>query len=127
MSDDIGQMSRPALIARIGTLQAEIATGQDELLKVRMMSAVKLDVIRLLAFQMNRDPTPDPRLIVPKDPAARKLIAMELEAAANHLIQNAESMKRSANTLRLGDDDTKKKGEDDVSPNVATGDSDPAG
>lgn len=124
MSDDIMQMSKPALIARIGMLQATIATHQEELLRSNMMSAVKLDVIRLLAFQMNREPKPDPRLIAPTDPSARKLIAMELEATAKHLVKTAASMTNSAKTLRLHDE---KKGGGDVSPDVATSDSDSAG
>lgn len=74
------------------TLQAELlearrALGaiQAELFKTQIVAATRLDVIRLLGFCANRTYIPDLPGVLPKEPEARALLALEVQELAEEL------------------------------------------
>ena len=72
--EHLDQMSKPALIVELAEREKKIAELQTEVMKAQLVGAVRLDVIRLLGFLANRDPAPNPKLIVPESKEARNII-----------------------------------------------------
>ncbi len=75
---------------------------QDEVIKAQLVAAVRLDVIRLLGFIMNRDPAPEIDSIVPKEPQVRAVMAHELMSLATHLRERADGFTSQAKKMLSG-------------------------
>lgn len=101
--ENLSTLSRPALAAEVVSLRQQMALVRSEAVKSQLIAATRLDVIRLLGFIANRDPTPDPMIVAPQSPEVRKIMAMELQGLAKHLRERAIEMERVAEKLTAED------------------------
>ena len=92
-------LTKQDLVSKILNLQNSMTKLQNEMLKTQIIAATRLDVIRLLGFIMNRDPSPDPMLASPAVPEVKKIMASELVDLAAHLRIRADEFEKVSKRL----------------------------
>lgn len=97
---NLAQMSKNALAAEVLAQRGQMKELRGEILKQQIIAATRLDVIRLLGFIANRDPSPDPMAITPNEPQVKRVMAGELDNLAAHLRERADEMERVAGIMR---------------------------
>ena len=98
----LGQLSKPAIISELLNCRRRLEEAEAAVMAVNLISATRLDCLRMVAMQMNREPAPDPRIIVPEGDVERKLLARELRHLAEHLREQADGFAQSASTIDPG-------------------------
>jgi len=96
-SMNLHSLSKQGLVQMVVGLQASIKQLQTDLLRCQVMAATRLDVIRLLGYIMNRDPSPDPvqlSMVTPMVPEVKKIMAGELNDLAVHLRTRADEFEK---------------------------------
>lgn len=94
---NLHSLSKQGLVQMVVGLQASIKQLQTDLLRCQVMAATRLDVIRLLGYIMNRDPSPDPvqlSMVTPMVPEVKKIMAGELNDLAVHLRTRADEFEK---------------------------------
>lgn len=81
-------LNKQGLVQMIIELQSSMKKLQTDMLRCQVIAATRLDVIRLLGYIMNRDPSPDPiqlSMVTPMVPEVKRIMAGELKDLAVHL------------------------------------------
>lgn len=111
-SQRLSSLNKQELVSKILQLQSSITKLQKEMLSAQIIAATRLDVIRLLGFIMNRDPSPDPTLASPAVPEVKRIVAGELRDLAIHLRGRADEFDKVSERLLVdieGDTDKQVK------------------
>ena len=81
---------------------------QGEVIKGQLVGAIRLDIIRLLGFTMNREPVPGvDTALLPDDSGVRAVMAHELRDLGAHLRDQAEKLLVRADELQAKEDSAK--------------------
>ena len=99
---DLGQLSKPAIISELLDCRRRMREAETAVILANLVASTRLDCLRMVAMQMNRDPAPDPGLIVPEGAAERRLLAKELRELAEHLHEQADNFVQSASIIDPG-------------------------
>lgn len=95
-SVQLGQLSKPAIISELLDCRRRLAEVEAAAMATGLVASTRLDCLRMVAMQMNRDPAPPASMIVPEGEAERRLLAKELRSLAEHIREQADGFTQSA-------------------------------
>lgn len=112
-NQNLFSLSKQDLVSTIVRLQDSLSQLQKELLKSQVMAATRLDVIRLLGFIMNRDPSSiELTKITPIVPEVKRIVCGELKDLSIHLRERADEFDKVSERLLIeleSKDDSEKQ------------------
>lgn len=112
-NQNLFSLSKQDLVSTIVRLQDSLSQLQKELLKSQVMAATRLDVIRLLGFIMNRDPSSiELTKITPIVPEVKRIVCGELNDLSIHLRERADEFDKVSERLLIeleSKDDSEKQ------------------